>query len=275
MVDGVNARDRGTSGGMNAKNHRRVVIDGTPIDNVTMEEAIQFVDDHIDRRRGLLVVTPNVDHLLRLRQDEEFRRAYTDAGLVLADGVPLLWLARIQGTPLKAKVSGSDFLVEFCRLAAQRGRRVFFVGGREGVARQAADVLKRNFPGLMVAGTYCPSEGFEDKEDENRHIIETVKHQEPDILFVAAGTPKQEKWLLHYWPQLDPIVCIGVGAGFDFVSGRIRRAPRWMRNGGLEWLWRLAHEPRRLFYRYIIEDFPFFLRLLLKTLGRRLKGMDS
>lgn len=275
MVNGVNTRNHGAAGETNAGFQKHVVIDGTQIDNVTMNEAVQIVNDHIDRRQGLLVVTPNVDHLLRLRQDEEFRRAYADADLVLADGVPLLWLAKLQGTPLKAKVSGSDFLLEFCRVAAGLGRRIFLVGGRSGVAQATAEVLQNRFPGLLVAGTHSPSDGFGEKEDESRQIVEMVKSHTPDILFLAAGTPQQEKWLLRYRSGLDSMVCLGVGAAFDFVSGRIRRAPRWMREGGLEWLWRLMQEPRRLFYRYIIEDFPFFLRLLLKTFGRRMKGVDS
>jgi N-acetylglucosaminyldiphosphoundecaprenol N-acetyl-beta-D-mannosaminyltransferase len=254
---------------------QHVVIDGLAIDNVTMKEAIAIVDEHIEQSRGLLVATPNVDHLLRLRRDAEFREAYARAGLILADGVPLVWLARLQGTPLKAKVSGADFLVEFCRVAASKGRRIFFLGGREGVAQRTADVLASRFPGLIVAGTHSPSWGFDSREDESREIIQRVKAQRPDILFVAAGTPRQEKWLLRYAADLDPTVCVGVGAAFDFVSGRVRRAPRLMREVGLEWFWRLIHEPRRLFYRYVIEDFPFFMQLLWKTLVRRRKGANS
>jgi len=262
-------------GGSRDAARERVVIDGVAIDNLTMEEAVQVVEGHIDRASGLLVVTPNVDHLLRLRRDEEFRRAYARAGLVLADGMPLLWLARLQGTPLKAKVSGSDFLIEFCRIASVRGRRVFFLGSAEGVVQQAARILQERYPGLVVAGTYSPTWGFDRNEEETRRILEAVKQHEPDILFVGAGAPKQEKWLLHHWAELSPTVCVGVGAAFDFISGRVRRAPRWMRQAGLEWFWRLIHEPLRLFHRYILEDLPFLCYLAVKTLGRRLKGIDS
>jgi len=252
-----------------------VIIGGLAFDNVTMKEAIDVVEDHIERREGLLVVTTNVDNLLRLGRDEEFRRAYAKAGLVLADGAPLLWVARLQGTPLKTRVTGVDFVVEFCRVAAQRSRRIFFLGGLDGAAQQAAEVLQKRFPELIVVGTHSPSLGFERKEDENRQIIEMVKSKRPDVLFVAVGAPKQEKWLWRHRQDLGPIVCMGVGAAFDFVSGRKRRAPLWMRNRGLEWLWRLAHEPRRLFHRYIIEDFPFLFSLLVKVLTRRLKGIDT
>jgi exopolysaccharide biosynthesis WecB/TagA/CpsF family protein len=251
------------------------VIDGVAIDNVSMSEAIAAVEAYIRRGNGLLVVTPNIDHLLQLRRDEEFRRAYSGAELVLADGMPLIWLSRLQGTPLKQKVSGSDFLIEFCRQAAGKGHRVFLMGGSEGVVQQAARVLQERFPGLLVAGTYSPSHGFDQKGEENRRIVELVKRERPDILFVGAGTPRQEKWLLHHWKELSPTVCIGVGAAFDFLTGRARRAPRWMRNMGLEWFWRLMHEPLRLFRRYIIDDLPFFLSLLVRTLARRLKGIDS
>jgi N-acetylglucosaminyldiphosphoundecaprenol N-acetyl-beta-D-mannosaminyltransferase len=253
----------------------RIVIDGLAFDNVTMGEAIDLVENYIDRGKEMLVVTTNVDNLLTLSRDEEFRRAYAAADLVLADGVPLLWLARLQGTPLKDRVSGADFVVEFCRMAAQRGRRVFFLGGLEGVAQRAAEVLQKRFPGLTVVGSHSPSWNFDRKEDENRQIVEMIKQQRPDILFIAAGAPKQENWLSRYRAEFGPVVSMGVGAAFDFVSGYKRRAPQVLRSCGLEWLWRLVHEPRRLFRRYILEDFPFFLNLLFKILARRLKGIDA
>jgi N-acetylglucosaminyldiphosphoundecaprenol N-acetyl-beta-D-mannosaminyltransferase len=253
----------------------RVVIDGLAFDNVTMEEAIRAVEDHIARRREMLVVTTNVDNLLRLGRDEEFRHCYASADMVLADGMPLLWVARLQGTPLKDRVSGADFVTEYCRVAARDGRRVFFLGGLDGVAQRAADILQKQFPGLVIAGSHCPSLGFDQNEDENHKIVEMVRRGRPDIVFVAAGAPKQEKWLTRYRSEFGPVVCMGVGAAFDFVSGRRRRAPRFMRNHGLEWLWRLLHEPRRLFRRYIVEDFPFFLRLVLRVIARRLKGAGA
>jgi len=261
--------------GLQQSSNNRVLLGDLAFGNVAMEEAIGVVEDHVRRGEGLLVVTTNVDNLFRLSYDEEFRRAYADAGLILADGVPLLWLARLQGTPLKARVSGADFVVEFCRVAAQRGIRIFLLGGLDGAAQNAAEVLQERFPNLVIAGAHSPSLGFDQKESENRQIVEMIKSRQPHLLFVAAGAPKQEKWLLRYRRELGPIVCMGVGAAFDFVSGRKRRAPRWIRNHGLEWFWRLAHEPRRLFRRYILEDFPFFFRLLFKILARRLKGIDT
>jgi len=252
-----------------------VVIGGLAFDNVTMREAIEFVDDHISENKDLLVVTTNVDHLLRLGRDVEFRTAYANAGMVLADGVPLIWLSRLQGTPLKARVTGADFLVEFCRVAAQKGRRVFFLGGLDNVAQLAADVLKKQFPDLIIVGAISPSLGFDQKQEENRSIVETIKSLKPDVVFVAAGTPRQEKWLSCHRAEFGPVVCMGIGAAFDFVSGQKRRAPRLIRNCGLEWFWRLAHEPRRLFRRYIIEDLPFFLQLLFTTLARRLRGISA
>jgi N-acetylglucosaminyldiphosphoundecaprenol N-acetyl-beta-D-mannosaminyltransferase len=253
----------------------RVVLDGLAFDNVTMGEAIQAVEDHIDRGKGMLVVTTNVDNLLRLGRDEEFRRTYASADLVLADGIPLLWLARLQGTPMKNRVSGADFVAEYCRTAVQEGRRVFFLGGMDGVAQSAADVLQRRFPGLIVAGAHSPSWGFDQKDEETRQIVEMIKSRRPDVVFVAAGAPKQEKWLSRHRAEFGPVVCMGVGAAFDFVSGRKRRAPPLIRNHGLEWFWRLVHEPRRLFRRYILEDFPFFFRLLIRVCARRLTGGEA
>lgn len=253
------------------KDHQGVVIDGITIDNLTMAETIDVVDRFVDEKQSLLVVTPNMDHLYRLRRDAEFRQAYEKAGLALADGCSILWLAWAMGLPLKAKVSGSDLMVEYCRAAASKGRRIFFLGGFDDVAEKSASILCERYPGLVAAGAYSPSLGFDQKEAESNKIVELIRESRPDILFVGAGAPRQEKWLARYMGQIGPIVGVGVGAAFDFVSGRVPRAPVWMQNWGMEWLWRLVHEPRRLSHRYLIEDFPLFLLLLIKSFGQRLR----
>lgn len=239
------------------------------IDNVTMEEAMDRVGSFVERRSGALVVTPNVDHVMLYQKSHEFRAVYDEADLVLADGVPLMWGARLTGQRLKEKVSGSDLFPLLCARAAEKGWRVFLLGGRPGAAAAAADVLQRRHPRLRVAGTYCPPMGFERDLEANARAIEAVRKAKPDILFVGVGSPKQEYWIRRWRKDLLVPVAIGVGAAFDFLSGQVRRAPVWMQRAGLEWLWRLAQEPKRLWKRYLIDDLPYFY-LLLKRM--RLSG---
>jgi N-acetylglucosaminyldiphosphoundecaprenol N-acetyl-beta-D-mannosaminyltransferase len=253
------------------KVHAKVEIGGVIIDNVSMQEAIERIDSSIDQVGSLLVVTPNIDHLYHFRQDSEFRQVYGAAGLVLADGSSLLWLSAAKGTPLKQRVSGVDVMVEFCRWGARRRRRVFLVGGLNGVAKRSAEILAKRFPGVEIAGAISPSLGFDRKTDETEEILEAIRESGAGIVFVGAGTPKQEKWLYRNIHVMGSVVAIGVGAAFDFVSGRKPRAPKWMQKVGVEWLWRLMHEPRRLFRRYLIEDLPLFVYLFVKCLTSRFR----
>jgi N-acetylglucosaminyldiphosphoundecaprenol N-acetyl-beta-D-mannosaminyltransferase len=245
----------------------RVNLIGTWIDDVSMDEAIARIEALIPLRSSALVVTPNVDHLIKLRQDPEFRRVYEAADLVLADGQPLIWAAQLLGTPLKEKVSGSDLFVRFAPVAAAGGHRLFFMGGQPGAAERAADVLKAKHPGLTVCGTACPPYGFETHPEQNAALLETIRAAEPDVLFVGLGAPKQEKWLYAHREALQVPVSIGVGASFDFVAGLVRRAPRPLPQLGLEWGWRLLMEPRRLWRRYLVEDSRFLL-----DVSRQLRG---
>ncbi len=236
----------------------RVRLAGIEIDNLSMAETLARVEALSASDEPSYVVTPNVDHLVKLQRDEEFRRIYKDAALVLADGVPLLWASRLLGQPLKEKVSGSDLFVEVCALAAERSLRVFLLGGRPGAAQMAADRLVKDHPGLEVCGIYCPYFGFERDEAENARIVQAIRGARPNILFVGLGAPKQERWIHRHREALGVPVSIGVGISFEFVAGLVRRAPRWMQRVGLEWSWRLLMEPRRLWRRYLLED-PKFL----------------
>ncbi len=241
---------------------KRIRILGTEIDDVTMGEAVFEIDALVRAKTPASVVTPNVDHLVKLQDDEEFRRVYDSAGLVLADGMPLLWAAKWIGTPLREKVSGSDLFPEVCALAAEKGYRVFFMGGRPGAADGAAKVMKTRFPRLEIAGTYCPPMGFEKNATENDKIVKTVRDSRADILFVGLGAPKQEKWIHRHKDALGVPVSLGIGVTFEFVAGMVKRAPGWMQKAGLEWFWRLLMEPARLWKRYLVDDMRFFWLLL-------------
>lgn len=237
----------------------RVNVGGVLIDNVTMEQAITWIGERAEKAgEPTFVVTPNVDHVMKVGKDEEFRELYGRAGLVLADGVPVLWAARYLGTPLKEKVSGSDLFPRFCKYAAERGYRLYFMGGQAGAVEKSAQILSRQYPGLQVVGTSCPPLGFEKNPQVTQQLIEDIRRVGTQVLFVGVGSPKAEKWISKNLAALGVPVCLSTGASFDMVAGLTPRAPRWMQHSGLEWLWRLMLEPRRMFRRYVIEDMPFF-----------------
>jgi len=233
---------------------------GLPFRASTLDESARGIINAAVARRKALVVTPNVDHVVMLHRDREMRAIYESAEFLFADGMPLVWLSKLlPGPALPERVTGADLLVRICELAPSSGLRLFFLGGLRGVARQAAVRLMGRIPGLNVVGTYCPPFGFETDEEETERIIKQCNARRPDLLFVGVGAPKQEKWSVRNMARLDvgPIICCG--ASFDFPAGIISRAPVLLQRSGLEWLWRLFQEPRRLWKRYLLRD-PAFVR---------------
>jgi len=233
------------------------------IDNLSMSETLATIDEFVASDKHQIVVTPNVDHLVKLQTDKVFLSAYQSANLVLTDGVPLLWAAKIMGTPVKEKVSGSDLFPKLCERAALKKHSLFFLGGLEGVAEKASRKLKEDYPGLNVTGVYSPPFGFENEALENEKILKLINMHKPDILCVGLGAPKQEKWLYKHRDQLKVRVSLGIGASFDFVAGNVQRAPIWMQNNGLEWFYRTMQEPKRMLKRYFI-DAVLFIPLIVK-----------
>ena len=225
----------------------------TEIDNLNMDEAVDAIDELINKRENSYVVTPNVDHILRLEDDKEFAEIYKNASLRLTDGMPLVWISKMKHTPIKEKVSGSDMFPRVCELAAKKGYSVFLLGAAEGVAAKAAENLQNKYHGLKIAGTYSPSFGFEKKEDEVNKIITMINETKPDVLAVGLGSPKQEKFIYKYKDKLNVPVSLAIGASIDFEAGNKKRAPRFMQKAGLEWLYRLCKEPRRMFMRNLMS----------------------
>jgi exopolysaccharide biosynthesis WecB/TagA/CpsF family protein len=245
----------------------KVMIAGVTIDNVTMDEALSFIEELIQKKKVSYIVTPNVDHIIKLQRDQEFQKIYREAACVLPDGMPLLWAAKFVGTPLKEKVSGSDLVPRLCEIAAPKGYRLFFLGGRPGAARKATVRLRERLPSLKVAGVYSPPFGFEKNDEENEKIAKMIKETAPDILLVGLGAPKQEKWIYQHYKKLEVPISIGVGVTFEFIAGMVKRAPQWMQESGLEWLWRLMKEPRRLWKRYLIDDMQFFRLIVAQKMA--------
>jgi N-acetylglucosaminyldiphosphoundecaprenol N-acetyl-beta-D-mannosaminyltransferase len=239
------------------------------IANLTMQEAINEIIRLLDSNKKSFVVTPNVDHLVKLNSDPYFREIYSKADLILADGTPIVWASRLLKTPLKEKVSGSDLFNNFALYAEKNAIKLFFLGAGPGIAALAAENLSKKYPEIIIVGTYSPSFNFEKDQIENKKIIETINHSGADLLFVGLGAPKQEKWIYENKDKLSTVkVSIGVGASFDFTANSLKRAPLWMQRNGLEWFYRLCSEPRRLFSRYVIESPRFFYFLFLEILKK-------
>lgn len=232
----------------------RIKFMNTNIDNLTMAETLHEIDKLIQKKNCSYVVTPNVDHIVRLEKDEELQKVYKNASLILTDGKPLIWISKWYKTPIKEKISGSDLFPKVCELAANKNYTMYLLGAAEGVADTAAKNLMKKYPGLNVVGTYSPPFGFEKNEQEMIKIKTQIQEVHPDILIVGLGCPKQEKFMYYHCKELGVPISFGLGASIDFEAGNIKRAPKWMSNHGLEWLYRFSKEPKRLFKRYFVDD---------------------
>jgi N-acetylglucosaminyldiphosphoundecaprenol N-acetyl-beta-D-mannosaminyltransferase len=240
---------------------RAVTVAGIAFAPLTHAEAIAQIDRFVQEGRPRQVVTANLDFARLARRDPDFRAAIAAADLVVADGMPIVWLSRLRGTPLPERVSGIDLMDGCAELAARRGYGIFLLGAGPGIAARAATALQRRYPGLRIAGTLTPPMGVFSPETDAA-LVKAVRAAAPEMLFVALGAPRQELWLRAHLAELGVPVCVGVGCAFDVLSGRRSRAPRWMRRSGLEWTFRLAQEPRRLWRRYLLGDLPLFARML-------------
>ncbi|HEX5473749.1 MAG TPA: WecB/TagA/CpsF family glycosyltransferase [Vicinamibacterales bacterium] len=251
----------------------RVDVLGTAIDNVSLDEALASIMEKVEAREYSYAVTPNVDHVMRLRRDQDLRSIYDRADFVLADGVPLVWASALLHARLKGRVNGTDLLEGLCASAAARGLSVFLLGGDPGTADRAGERLSRRFRGLRVAGAACPSASDVKDVEANRRLQTAIQTSGADILFVGLGSPKQERWIARYARQTGVSFAVGIGVSFSFVAGDIARAPVWMQRCGLEWLWRLAMEPRRLWKRYLVDDAPFVWLIGKELASRRLTAV--
>jgi N-acetylglucosaminyldiphosphoundecaprenol N-acetyl-beta-D-mannosaminyltransferase len=241
----------------------RVRIGHLWIDALRFDEALDAIESLVRSGRGGSVFTPNVDHVVIAESDAAFRAAYAAASLSLADGQPLVWAARLLGTRIPEKISGSDLVWPLLERAAKAGWRVYLLGSTPEVARAAADRMASEL-GLTVVGTDSSRITLDEAGSGDHPTIARIEAARPDLVLVALGAPKQELWIHQAAPRLRPAVAVGVGASLDFIAGTVRRAPRWMSRAGLEWLFRLVQEPRRLAYRYLWKD-PAFLLVLVRT----------
>jgi N-acetylglucosaminyldiphosphoundecaprenol N-acetyl-beta-D-mannosaminyltransferase len=253
---------------------RRFILGPVPIDSVTLEQALEVVEGLVGSGEGGSVFTPNVDHVVQASENARMREAYARASLSIVDGVPLLWAARLFGETLPEKVAGSDFVPPLLALAADRGWRVYFLGGTPGVAEKARDKLREQLPALQVVGIDASRIDVDEPPERRQVVLDAIRAAKPHLVFVALGAPKQEIWIDQVGEELRPAVFLGIGASLDFVAGTVPRAPRWISSSGLEWLFRLSREPRRLWRRYLLRD-PKFLLVLAREFRSRHYGDAS
>ncbi len=245
---------------------RRVNILGIAVSAITPRIAVEIIESWIDAGEHHYVCITGVHGVMESQKNERLRKIHNQAGMVTPDGMPLVWLSRLKGFSFVRRVYGPDLMVALCARSATTGHRHYFYGGATGVPEQLASVLGETFPGIQIAGTFSPPfRPLSDEEKEN--VIRNIDRSDADIVWVGLGTPKQEIWMAEFAHHLQAPVLIGVGAAFDFLTGRKPQAPRWMQRMGLEWLFRLISEPRRLWRRYLYNNPRFILRITAQMLG--------
>lgn len=253
----------------------RTDLMGLSLDRLSEVETIDEALSALHRHEGGWICPTNLDVLRQYVDSDDVRALVDEADLVVADGMPLIWASRLAGAELPERVAGSSLIWTLPERAARDGASVFLLGGNEGAADDAADRLRGRNPALSVAGTLCPPMGF-DRDDAQLDVIDaTLLEAQPDFVFVGLGFPKQEKLIRRLRKVLPEAWFVSCGISFSFVSGEVRRAPVWVQRAGLEWFHRLVQDPRRLFRRYVIEGFPFLVRLLLDASRSRIRSAQG
>jgi N-acetylglucosaminyldiphosphoundecaprenol N-acetyl-beta-D-mannosaminyltransferase len=248
---------------------RTVNVLGVRFHSVSFRGAIEAIEKLIQDRKPSQVVLANAYTVALCRKDPHFRQQINRATLVLADGMSIVWGGQWVGAKVPERVPGPDLMEALCRWAARRGQTIFLMGSTEHTLQILSDKLIRICPELRIAGTYSPAMCDKLSEEENIKIIELLIKTNPDLLFVGMSCPKQERWIAENLHRLPVPVALGVGASFDFLSGKIRRAPRWLRHIGLEWVYRLCQEPQRLWRRYLLGNAVFLSSLLKEAIKGR------
>jgi N-acetylglucosaminyldiphosphoundecaprenol N-acetyl-beta-D-mannosaminyltransferase len=242
---------------------------GMTVARLGMQQTLDHLFASLSSGRGGWLVTANLDFLRRHVKDPQARALYDQADVTVADGMPLVWAARLQGDDLRERVAGSSMVALVAERAAVEQRSIYLLGGAPGAAAKAAEILTGNLPGLRINGTSSPMISSPPTPAELAPIREELQRLRPDILLVGLGSPKQEQLIQALRPLLPGCWMIGVGISFSFIAGDVQRAPIWMQKTGLEWVHRLAQEPKRLAHRYLVDDIPFAFSLFWHALRRR------
>lgn len=246
---------------------------GLPLMPYTLEGALDRIDRLVAAGKPSYLITANLHYAMLSDQSPALRAVNEGAAFILADGMPLVWAARWQKTPLPCRVAGSDLIWKIGDRAAAKGHRLFLLGGAPGIGDEAARKLQERYPGLIIAGTACPP--FRDlSEAEESDLLARIRESGAQILIIAFSQPKGELWMARICEKLMIPVCVQLGASLDFVAGKVRRAPRWLQRSGFEWAFRLAQEPRRLIGRYV-RNAMFLFRMVFGRRKRPTSGVAS
>jgi N-acetylglucosaminyldiphosphoundecaprenol N-acetyl-beta-D-mannosaminyltransferase len=252
----------------------RVNVLGVGVSPLTRKQALTTIERWIANRDRQYVCVSGIHGVMESQRDERLRAIHNAAGMVTPDGMPLVWLSRLKGWHHVERVYGPDLLLDCCRRSLTTGYRHFFYGGGVGVPERLAERLLSRFPGLRVVGSYSPPFRPLSSEEDSR-VVERINTASPDIVWVGLSTPKQERWMSEHRDRITAPVLIGVGAAFDFHAGLKHQAPGWMQRNGLEWLFRLCQEPRRLWRRYLRNNPLFVWHVILQSLGIRRYSLES
>jgi N-acetylglucosaminyldiphosphoundecaprenol N-acetyl-beta-D-mannosaminyltransferase len=240
-----------------------VKVLGCPITKLRLEDFVNKAEEFITSHQPHYIAVINVAKLVKMRHDRELEQSVLDADLIGADGVPLVWASRLLGVPLPGRVNGTDLMLKLLERADEKGYRIFFFGAKEEVLQLVLAKVRKTYPGVKIAGAH---HGYF-RPDEELTIVSKISASNADILFIGFSTPQKELWIKNYLHKMQVPVCHGVGGSFDVFAGAIRRAPLWMQKSGLEWLFRLLQEPRRLWKRYLITN-TVFVFLIVKEVMR-------
>lgn len=271
-VPGPNGRGKGGLGpvALASETSDTVALFGLPITNVDMAEAVARVEECILSGRTHQIATANLDFARNSLRDPYLQRIICECTMVLPDGAPMLWAARLFSAPLRERVTGVDLIPQLARLSEKKGYRIFLLGSSESSSGAAARILQERFPGMTLAGRYCPPVAPL-HEMNHEELLRRIHKAKPQIVLVGFGNPKQEIWIHRYKDQLPPSVLIGIGGSLDMIAGSLRRAPRWVRQVQLEWLFRLAQEPWRLLPRYVGDAIALLKHLPLGVAANRMQ----
>ena len=227
----------------------------TNINVTNMSDTIKYIGEHLDDLRGKYICVSNVHTTVMSYENEEYRKIQNGAAMALPDGAPLSSYSRRKGYKQAQRVTGPDLMLELFAISKEKGYRHYFYGATEETLQSMKEVLERDYPGIEIAGMYAPPfRALTPQEDAQ--IVAKINESRPDFIWIGLGAPKQEEWMYQHMGQLQGVL-IGVGAGFDYLAGYIKRAPRWMRRMSLEWLYRLLQDPKRLWRRYFTSNVKF------------------
>ena len=232
----------------------KVTLFGVPIDNLTMAEVVDRIEAMVGEGGIHQHVVVNVDKIVKMQSNPSLRQTVLDCDLITVDGQPVIWVSKLFKCPIKERVTGVDLFNALMGRCAERGLRPYLLGARQEIVAKTVDVLKAMYPKLNLAGW---RNGYWAADEESK-IVQDIKEAKPDVLCMAVGSPKQELFLGKWKQEMHVPFVMGVGGSFDVTAGVLQRAPQWMQRLGLEWLFRLAQEPRRLWRRYLNEDMAFF-----------------